>query len=595
MNLIGQKVDGKYEILASIGKGGMSEVFLARDDRLNQQWAVKVVQKNARNENNESVVQSALVEANLIKQFDHPSIVRIVDIVEGEDVFYIVEDFIEGKPFDKILDEYGAQPEENVVRWGMQICEALEYLHSRKPPIIYRDMKPANVMLKPDGNVKIIDFGIAREYKDSSLADTKNLGTMGYAAPEQFGGKGQTDPRTDVYCLGATLYHLVTGRHPMDEKDGIIPIRQINPQLDPGLEAIIQKCTQLNPADRYQNCAELLYALQHYRENGEAYRAMQKKKLIAFIATAAACLVFMIVGVFGLIMRTSTINSDYETIVKQAYNETDANKKIDYYLQAIDIKPNELKKDRDSKESVESYNAYFGLINSFKADQLFTSKEEELLLKKVKRSSFENDAASKAVYGELAYEIGVLYWTYYAGDKNQIENWMTCAKFSSKWFNDAMECGGSSAYYYNQAMAYYNIGKFHNEITLIDMEGKSDKGLYEENWNSINSLVEMLEEEGSNGDDSEMVRLQIYRISINSIGAYAYKFKRENIKQNDMNDLLKRVQDGYNTLKEQLLGSGRSLDEGEEQGVSKEKISLMREIESGMPIAKEAISKAFRG
>ena len=573
----------------------MSEVFLARDDRLNQQWAVKVVQKNARNENNESVVQSALVEANLIKQFDHPSIVRIVDIVEGEDVFYIVEDFIEGKPFDKILDEYGAQPEENVVRWGMQICEALEYLHSRKPPIIYRDMKPANVMLKPDGNVKIIDFGIAREYKDSSLADTKNLGTMGYAAPEQFGGKGQTDPRTDVYCLGATLYHLVTGRHPMDEKDGIIPIRQINPQLDPGLEAIIQKCTQLNPADRYQNCAELLYALQHYRENGEAYRTMQKKKLIAFITTAAACLVFMIVGIFGLIMRTSTINSDYEEVVNKAYNETDASKKIDYYLQAIDIKPNELKNDSDSKEPVESYNAYFGLINSFKADQLFTSKEEELLLKKVKRSSFENDAASKAVYGELAYEIGVLYWTYYAGDKNQIENWMTCAKFSSKWFNDAMECGGSSAYYYNQAMAYYNIGKFHNEITLIDMEGKSDKGLYEENWNSINSLVEMLEEEGSNGDDSEMVRLQIYRISINSIGAYAYKFKRENIKQNDMNDLLKRVQDGYNTLKEQLLGSGRSLDEGEEQGVSKEKISLMREIESGMPIAKEAISKAFRG
>ena len=126
----------------------------------------------------------------------------------------------------------------------MQICEALEYLHTRKPAIIYRDMKPSNVMLKPDGNIKIIDFGIAREYKEQSLADTVSLGTKGYAAPEQFGGKGQTAARTDVYCLGVTLYHLVTGHSPCDPPYEIYPIRHWNPQLDPGLEAVIEKCTQ---------------------------------------------------------------------------------------------------------------------------------------------------------------------------------------------------------------------------------------------------------------------------------------------------------------------------------------------------------------
>ena len=196
MAQIGQIIEDKYEILTLIGQGGMSKVYLARDRHLNKQWAVKEIQKRARDKNNEIVVQSAIAEANMIKQLDYHSIVRIVDIIEYTDVIYIVEDYIEGETLSSILDEQGAQPQELVIEWGMQICEALEYLHTRKPPIIYRDMKPANVMLKPDGNIKIIDFGIAREYKEQSLADTVSLGTKGYAAPEQFGGKGQTDART---------------------------------------------------------------------------------------------------------------------------------------------------------------------------------------------------------------------------------------------------------------------------------------------------------------------------------------------------------------------------------------------------------------
>ena len=127
-------------------------------------------------------------------------------------------------------------------------------------------MKPANVMLQPNGHIKLIDFGIAREYKEQNLADTISLGTKGYAAPEQFGGKGQTDPRTDIYCLGVTLYHLVTGKNPCEPPYELYPIRHWNPDLSAGLESIILKCTQMNPQDRYHSCAELLYALQHYEE-----------------------------------------------------------------------------------------------------------------------------------------------------------------------------------------------------------------------------------------------------------------------------------------------------------------------------------------
>ena len=124
-------------------------------------------------------------------------------------------DYIEGNPLSNALEEYGAQPQDMVIAWAKQLCDVLGYLHAQSPPIIYRDMKPSNVMLKPDGNITLIDFGTAREFKEKNLADTVCLGTIGYAAPEQFGGMGQTDARTDIYCLGATLYHLVTGQNPV--------------------------------------------------------------------------------------------------------------------------------------------------------------------------------------------------------------------------------------------------------------------------------------------------------------------------------------------------------------------------------------------
>src|SRR5574344_1052355 len=261
MAIEGTVIDGKYEILKLIGKGGMSKVYLAMDKRLNKQWAVKEIQKNARDKNNQVVIQSAIAEANMIKRLDHPALPRIVDIIDNGNVIYIIMDYIEGETLNSVLKNYGAQPQEQVIEWAKQLCGVLDYLHTCNPPIIYRDMKPDNVMLKPDGSLKLIDFGIAREYKNENLEDTVNLGTKGYAAPEQFGGKGQTDARTDVYCLGVTLYHLVTGMSPCEPPYEICPIRNWNPQLSGGLEKIIQKCTQLNPQDRYQSCAELMYAL----------------------------------------------------------------------------------------------------------------------------------------------------------------------------------------------------------------------------------------------------------------------------------------------------------------------------------------------
>ena len=284
MTEIGTVIDGKYEILREIGRGGMSIVYLAMDTHLNKQWAVKEIRKKGNGKNDEVVVNSLLAEANMMKKLDHPALPRIVDIIDNGITIYVVMDYIEGESLDKVLNEYGAQPEEQVIAWAEQLCEALEYLHSQKPPIIYRDMKPANVMLKPEGNIKIIDFGIAREYKEQKLSDTTVLGTKGYAPPEQY--SGQTDARSDIFALGMTMHHLLTGIDPRSG-EAYAPVRMWNPQLSEGIELIINKCVEPAAENRYQSCSDLLYDLEHPELITKDYKKKQKRKMRSFIITVA--------------------------------------------------------------------------------------------------------------------------------------------------------------------------------------------------------------------------------------------------------------------------------------------------------------------
>lgn len=533
MAIVGQIIDDKYEILKLIGQGGMSRVYLAMDKRLNKQWAIKEIEKRAKDKNNEIVIQSAIAEANLIKQLDHPAIVRIVDIIDNGDVIYIIEDYIEGETLSSVLETQGAQPQELVIEWALQICEALEYLHTRKPPIIYRDMKPANVMIKPDGNIKVIDFGIAREYKDQSLADTVSLGTKGYAAPEQFGGKGQTDARTDVYCLGVTLYHLLTGQNPCEPPYEIYPIRHWNPQLSAGLEAIIQKCTQLNPDDRYQSCAELLYALHHYEEYGAAYRARQKKKLNSFIMTACASLLCVCIGVFGLVMRNVTNNADYKTYITQGDKASDSAERIGYYTQAIKIKP-------DSME------AYEKVIDAIEQDAVFESgekKEEAQLLNLITPNLTVLEEMPE--YSNLAFRIGELYWYYYDYGKTteNDDNQTARVKAAKKWFLEVDESYSK----YSIAKLYADIGDFTDNIE-IRVNKAEDNGEYKKYWESISSLVKELQ-----GNENELYVFETYRLAQNAIENYSRQFKRDGITKDQINEVYEPI---YNALKKSSNESG---------------------------------------
>ena len=325
MSKVGMVLDGKYEILKEIGQGGMSIVYVAMDNRLNKQWAVKEL-KNDGTQSVEALLKGIEREANILKKVDHPVLPRIVDIMDKEGTVYVVMDYIQGLALDKILKEQGAQPQEKVIEWAKQLASALDYLHSMNPPIIYRDMKPSNVMLQPDGRVKLIDFGTAKEYKVENIADTTALGTRGYAAPEQFGdaqghGLYKTDARTDIYCLGATIYHIVTGMNPCEPPYEMRPIREWNPGLSSGLENILLKCTQPNPNDRYQSCSELIYALEHYQELDNGYRKKQHRHLALWGASVAAMLLSVGISAAGYRGIQNTIQQDYRALIEQANND----------------------------------------------------------------------------------------------------------------------------------------------------------------------------------------------------------------------------------------------------------------------------------
>lgn len=243
----------KYRIIKRLGGGGSSEVYLAEDPLLQKLWAIKRIRKEQ-----ECLTRQYLREAELMKQWDHPFLPRIVEVYEEGADLCIVMDYVEGRTLKSLLAEHGVFGEKQVTEWAKQLAEVLLYLHSRQPPVIYRDMKPENIMITREGYVKLIDFGVSRKFVKSRDSDTECLGTVGYAAPEQYGGRGQTDERTDIYGLGIVLYEALGGRNLKKPPYEVLPLRNLRPEISRKMERIVCKCTKRNPQDRYQNCRELL-------------------------------------------------------------------------------------------------------------------------------------------------------------------------------------------------------------------------------------------------------------------------------------------------------------------------------------------------
>lgn len=522
---VGSVVDGKYKILSEIGHGGMSVVYMAINEKANKTWAIKEVRKDGVMDF-EAVKQGLIVETELLKKLKHPNLPSIVDVIEDEHTFLIVMDYIEGNPLSKALEEFGAQPQEYVIEWARQLCDVLGYLHSRTPSIIYRDMKPSNIMLKPDGNLTLIDFGTAREFKEKNLADTTCLGTVGYAAPEQFGGMGQTDARTDIYCLGATLYHLVTGYNPSEPPYEIKPIRDINPNLSSGLERILLKCVQRNPQDRYQSCAELMYALEHYEEIDDRYRKKQKRKLGGFLTAAVLTVVF---GVSGIVLNQaakSKATDNYDSILEEAAKTADYSQKVKLYGDCIAIPGKAGEKE-----------AYLGLIQAFKEnDSIFSVEEQDMLVRQIKNHRSQLLEYPER-YVEICFETGKLFWYYYDyGDGS--DNQVTKMKSAVEWFDDVLNYAPEDYTERGMARVYRDIGIFYRDISINTVEA-SDKGVYLPFFERLKELVDTV---SANENESEIVKLELYELTRSSLQQYATKLKADGLTREDLLALYEKVE-----------------------------------------------------
>lgn len=249
----------------------MGAVYLAEDLQLfGKQWAVKELVDAFTNPQERAAARQQFEhEARILVALDHPNLLKIVRYFPEGGRLYLVMEYIEGRTLEEILNQTpGFLPETQVVDWAKQICDVLDYLHSRVPLIVFRDLKPSNVMLGRDNRIRLIDFGIARLFDPHKQTDTLKMGTHGYAPPEQYTGMGRTDARSDVYGLGATMYHLLTKQVPVDSVQRILPHpmkllppRQLNPSLSTEVEQVILTAMNEHPDHRYQSAALMKAAL----------------------------------------------------------------------------------------------------------------------------------------------------------------------------------------------------------------------------------------------------------------------------------------------------------------------------------------------
>ena len=540
----GMIIDEKYQVLDIIGKGGMSVVWLARDKRLGKLWAIKEIKPNEAGVRGELMRQALVDEAHLMKRLDHPAIPRVVDIIETGTSTYVVMDYVEGRSLSAVLSAQGEPFEQDrVIDWGIQLCDVLAYLHGLQPALVYRDMKPSNVMLREDGSLRLIDFGIAMECEPNRANDGKVVGTPGYAAPEQLGEVKNGSPtidtgvdvdgRADIYALGMTLYTLVTGHRPkrIKAQDGtshvsfeVRPIRMWNPRLSEGLEIIILRATRLDPAERYPSIEEMRYDLEHHQELTHEWRQSQQRKVRKLYSRLVASALCGVLGIACVVGGQAVRGASYEERLHAASlasmesvgaTPCDAERE---YTEALHIDPRR-------KE------AYEGLLDVYKADFRLT-REEEARLRKAFGSVRE--LQGEPVYAKLCFDVGICYLCYYGVDQGggSVGNAAIASiEGAEPWFRRAVQgCADGddpsvqviSAQDLRAAHTYLFIAGFYDEVTRSGREGTSGEKAYREFWDA---LVRRLEEEvqaDSTRKSTEGVRARLCQVAAEALSSPTY-------------------------------------------------------------------------
>ncbi len=256
--LINKVVGGRYVVCDMLGKGGFSVVYRVKDIQTSKEFAMKnYFSSNPADTKN--LLEGLERELNVLKNTSHPNLPKIYDLIKENGSFFLIMEIVKGENLKSIVDRKGHFKNKEIKHIMKQVCSALYYLHSLEPPIVYRDLKPSNIVMDERGKVKLVDFGIAKRYSKEIEVTERAFGSRGFAAPEQFGNKQgfsiyNTDIRTDVYGIGTTMYYLRSGKVFVD---GVWPI-----VIGQRLKNIIKKCTKTDPSNRYQNMIEVLCRLE---------------------------------------------------------------------------------------------------------------------------------------------------------------------------------------------------------------------------------------------------------------------------------------------------------------------------------------------
>ena len=550
----GMVLEDTYRILAVLGKGGSGTVYLARHMRGGRLWAVKEIQ---------GTKSRLIMEAELLKRLRHPGLPAVGDVLEAEGMLYLVMDYIEGKSLKQILDEEGPQSEARAADWARQLCRVLAYLHGRSPPVIYRDLKPSNIMVRPDGRIVLVDFGTAREQKNEAGGDTLCLGTRGYAAPEQYGGNGQTGPETDIYGLGAVLYHVLTGKSPAEPPYGGQPLRRLRPELSEGMEQIVSVCMQADRRERYLSCEAFLEALDHSERLGAAYRRRKRRRRQA---AAAAAVLLAAAGTAGGIreqVRRAEQKAAYEASLEEAAGTAGREAREEILCDAAKMQPR--------REE-----AYQELLKSFLEDDGVFSVDEELKWKALLwtdtggTSCLEQLEGNRTAYVRVSYQTGLLYFYYYGGSGGR--------QASVRWFRAAEKAEPEVQL---PAHAVYRSGilaRIADYYELLDVEKRTgDAGIsYEDYWSDLVSLTE----EELIHKDNLVTALVVYREAVWQMARRAGAFREAGVTGEEMEAQVRTIREALANLKER---------EPERSGYEEQ---MLAEAEEGAEAAMKAVQAA---